>query len=102
MNEMTDYEFEYEFLQDAAYRQMLNELSNNSKIDTNSNTFDKNFSMDEAEYQHIIDLSEKGEYIDFEIPEDAPMGKRYSETLRETSDSEEDFVPVDLDQEFGR
>lgn len=100
MDEMTSYEFEYEFLQDSSYKHMLAEFSNNTKIDPNNNTFDKNFTMDEAEYQHILELAENGEYIDFEIPEDAPSGKRYSETLRDV-DSEDEFIPVDMDQEFG-
>lgn len=59
--------------------------------------------MDEDEYNHIVDLANSGEEIDFEIPKDAPSGKKFSEVVNgETFERESsDFEPVDLSQEFG-
>lgn len=104
-DELTDYEFEYEFLQEIAYKQHMDDMINQRHIDIDSqnNSFERGFSMDEDEYNHIADLAESGEEIDFEIPKDAPTGKKFSEVVNGRASEQEpsDFIPVDLDQEFG-
>lgn len=100
---MTEEEFEYEFLQDNAYKQWLEEIeANNNNINVNSNTFGKQFTMDHALYDHIAELNESGVFIDFEISADAPSGRRYSDIVagRAQDVSSSDLVPVDMSQ-FG-
>jgi hypothetical protein len=104
MDELTDYEFEYEFLQDAAFKAMLKEFANDTKLDVNSGGFNREFSMDETEYEHIVDISLTDAFLDFEIPEDASEGRRLSDILIGSEGAKEDpdeFEPVDLSQEFG-
>lgn len=100
-DELTDYEFEYEFLQEIAYRQHMEDLTNKTQINTTDDSFNRTFSMDEDEYNHIAELAQNDEFIDFEIPKDAPMGKKYSESIIGEVNSSDDFIPVDLSQEFG-
>jgi hypothetical protein len=108
MDEMTEYEFEYEFLLDQARKELIQEAMNKApiQIDPTNQSFSRSFSMDQDEYEHILELAEKGEYIDFEIPKDAPTGKRISESVlgmekKSINIDESDFEVVDLSQEFG-
>jgi hypothetical protein len=102
-DELTDYEFEYEFLQEVAHKRILADFVNNSPISMSDNGFDRQLSMDQDVYDHILEIAEAGEYFDFNIPKDADMGKSISgsnQYINNISDSE-DFVPVDMAQEFG-
>jgi len=96
---MTDFEYEYEWLQDQAYKAIQTDVINKQRIDTGDGTMERTFSMDEDEYEHIMALSEQDEFVDFEIPKDAPLGKRASESMLGIEEAKE--TPVDLDKLFG-
>lgn len=100
---MTEYEFEYEYLLEQARRELILDEMNKQSIEVNeqNRSFQRAFRMDEAELDHIKDLNNDGEFIDFEIPKDAPLGKKYSEIILGTADESDDQIPVDLAQEFG-
>lgn len=56
--------------------------------------------MDDETYHHISDIAETVEYIDFEIPEDAPSGKSMSDNIYQGKSDDHDRVPVNLDELF--
>lgn len=101
-DELTEYEYEYEFLQDEAFKQMIKDAMNKAaiQVDENNKGFTREFSMDPDEYNHIAELAEQGEFIDFEIPKDAPMGKKASEAVLGIEKEEDQLEPVDLDELF--
>jgi hypothetical protein len=78
----------------------MEEIANTSAIETDDGKFERKFAMSEAEYDHIRDMDENGEFVDFEIPADAPEGKRYSQ-MESVDEDPEDFQPVDVEELFG-
>lgn len=72
---------------------------NQQAVDWSDGKMVRSFSMDEAEYDWIREQNEKGELIEFDIPEDAPLGKRVSEL--EFSKEKEQQEPVDPKEIFG-
>lgn len=99
-DELTDYEFEYEFHQEVAYKKMLDEFINSTPINVSDGGFEKQFSMDDDAYNAILEMSLTGEYVDFNIPKDADMGKVYSSSNRAVNKSD-DLEPVDMTDLFG-
>jgi chitinase len=97
--ELTDYEFEYEFLLEQAFNKTIQEITNSQPINSDDGTFKREFAMDEETYRHILELAENDEYIDFEIPEDAPSARRNGE--QNTNVENHDADPVDLKELFG-
>lgn len=98
-DELTDYDFEYEWLLEKAFDDIREEAINKRNINVSDGTFTRGYSLDEDDYKHVLDLAENDEYIDFEIPEDAKEGKRYSVAMNDDA-GEEDRVPVDLEKIF--
>lgn len=78
---------------------MIKDYANKTNINVKGNEFSREFSMDEDEYNNIAERAENGEFIDFQIPKNAPIGKRYSEVIEKKP--VDDYEPVDLAQEFG-
>lgn len=104
-DDLTEYEFEYEYLLEEAYNEWIADSINKQKVNLSDGSIDRTFSMDPDEYEYIRELAEQGEYVDFEIPKDAPMGKRASEKVLGLDQEEEapqgEQVPVDLNEIFG-
>ncbi|WP_156157860.1 hypothetical protein [Gordoniibacillus kamchatkensis] len=99
-NNLTEYEFEYEFLLSEAHQNWLEEARNMQPLQQDDGKFSRAFSMDKDEYEHIVSLAQQNEFIDFEIPRNAPEGRRMSESALGISPSEADFEPVNLEEEF--
>ncbi|UOF90771.1 hypothetical protein LSG31_00365 [Fodinisporobacter ferrooxydans] len=103
-DELTNYEYEYEWLLEHAYNQILADTRNKQKVSLEDGKLERQFSMDEDEYNHIVELVENDEFIDFEIPKNAPMGKKLSEAtldIEKESVNSDDLVPVDMNEVFG-
>lgn len=97
--ELTDYEFEYEFLLEQAFNRAVQEIVNSQPINSDDGKFERKFSMDEETYQHFLELAETDEYIDFEIPTDHPSGRRIGGQVNRVENLE--VEPVDLEELFG-
>jgi hypothetical protein len=96
-DELTNYEFEYEWLLEKAFYDIQEDIKNKREIRTSDGSFARNLSTDEDEYQRIIEMIENGEEVDLEIPDEPNEGNPISVLPKE-----EDQVPVDLNRLFGR
>ncbi len=74
---------------------------NRTKVNFADGSFQREFSMDKTEYDHIVKMVEDGESVDFEIPKDAPEGKRLSGNALDGVGLDEQ-IPIDLNEMFNK
>jgi hypothetical protein len=104
MEDLTEYEFEYELLLRNEYCEFLKDLRADDPLDFSQGSLDREVRTDPEIYNSIKRKSEAGEFIDFKLPDDSHLPrlstlKRSKEEKRELPD---DFEPVKPEEIFGR
>lgn len=101
-DDLTEYEYEYEMLLQSESHRYIRSLQEPEHIDPNSGTSESEITMDPELYDSIRERAERGEFIDFQLPDDSDAPRLSDRNKPKAAESNEEYEPVNPANVFGK
>lgn len=101
-DDLTEYEYEYEMLLQSEFHRYIQSIREPDNIDPNDGVSESEITMDPELYDSIRDRAERGEFIDFVLPDDSDAPRLSDRNKTKPESADDDFETVNPDDVFGK
>lgn len=101
-DDLTEYEYEYEMILQSEFHRYVASIREPDSINPQEGVSESEVTMDPELYDSIRERAEKGEFIDFVLPDDSDAPKLSDRNRPHSETNDGSFEPIDPEAVFNK